>query len=131
MGAGGVILPPKTYFQKVQEVLKTHDVLFIVDEVITGFGRTGNMFACETYGLKPDLMTVAKALSSAYLPIGAVLMTNEIYEVLKAGGDKFVMWNTGYTYSGHPASPPVPLETPKIYDEPDTVGADHQSEQKR
>jgi len=122
MGAGGAIPPPRTYFQRVQEVLRKHDVLFIADEVITGFGRTGNMFACETYGIKPDLMTVAKALSSAYLPIGAVLMTEQIYEGLKAGGDKFGMWNTGYTYSGHPVAAAVALETLRIYEERDMVG---------
>jgi len=66
MGAGGAIPPPKTYFNKIQKILKKHDVLFIADEVITGFGRTGNMFAAETYNLKPDLISVAKALSSAY-----------------------------------------------------------------
>jgi len=122
MGAGGAIPPPKTYFQKIQAVLKKHDVLFIVDEVITGFGRTGNMFACETYDLEADLISVAKALSSAYLPIGAVMMSEEIYQGLRAGGDKFGMWNTGYTYSGHPAPAAVALETLKIYEERDTIG---------
>jgi 4-aminobutyrate--pyruvate transaminase len=122
MGAGGAVPPPKTYFKKVQEVLKKHDVLFIVDEVITGFGRTGNVFACETYDLKPDLISVAKALSSAYLPIGGVMMTEEIYQVLREGGDKYGMWNTGYTYSGHPASAAVALETLTIYEERDTIG---------
>ena len=122
MGAGGAIPPPKTYFAKVQEVLKKHDVLFIADEVITGFGRTGNLFACETYDLKPDLISIAKALSSAYLPIGGVMMTEEIYQVLREGGDKFGMWNTGYTYSGHPASAAVALETLNIYEERDTIG---------
>jgi len=122
MGAGGAIPPPKTYFQKIQAVLKKHDVLFIADEVITGFGRTGNMFACETYDLKPDLMSVAKALSSAYLPIGGVMMTDEIYQVLRDGGDKYGMWNTGYTYSGHPAPAAVALETLTIYEERDTIG---------
>jgi len=73
MGAGGVIIPPAGYFAKVQAVLKKYDILFIADEVICGFGRTGNMWGCETYDIKPDLMTVAKQLSSAYLPIGAVL----------------------------------------------------------
>ncbi|MEK9660495.1 MAG: aminotransferase [Alphaproteobacteria bacterium] len=122
IGAGGVITPPKGYFQKVQEVLRKHDVLMIADEVITGFGRTGNMFACETYGIEPDLMTVAKALSSAYLPISATLMSQRIYDVLRDGGDKYGMWGTGYTYGGHPASAAVALETLKIYEERDTVG---------
>jgi len=74
MGAGGVILPPKTYFEKIQAVLKKYDVLMIADEVICGFGRTGNMFGSETFGVKPDIMTMAKALSSAYLPISATII---------------------------------------------------------
>jgi 4-aminobutyrate--pyruvate transaminase len=122
MGAGGLIPPPATYFEKIQAVLKKHDVLMIADEVITGFMRTGNMFACETYDIRPDLMSIAKALSSAYLPIGAVLMTDEIYQVLRDGGDKYGMWNTGYTYSGHPVSARVALETLRIYEERDTLG---------
>ena len=72
MGAGGVIIPPATYFEKIQAVLKKHDILFIADEVICGFGRTGNMFGTQTYKLQPDIITMAKALSSAYLPIAAV-----------------------------------------------------------
>jgi 4-aminobutyrate---pyruvate transaminase len=121
IGAGGVITPPKGYFQKIQAVLRRYDVLMIADEVITGFGRTGNMFACETYGIEPDLMTVAKALSSAYLPISATLMTQKIYDVLRDGGDKYGMWGTGYTYGGHPASAAVALETLKIYEERNIV----------
>ncbi|MGY8956961.1 MAG: aminotransferase [Alphaproteobacteria bacterium] len=122
MGAGGLITPPTGYFQKIQAVLKKHDVLMIADEVITGFMRTGNMFGCETYDIQPDLISVAKALSSAYLPIGGVMMTNEVYEVLREGGDKFGMWNTGYTYSGHPVSAAVALETLRIYEERDMLG---------
>jgi 4-aminobutyrate--pyruvate transaminase len=122
IGAGGVITPPKGYFPKIQAVLRKHDVLMIADEVITGFGRTGNMFACETYGIEPDLMTVAKALSSAYLPISATLMSQKVYDVLRDGGDKYGIWGTGYTYGGHPASAAVALETLKIYEERDTVG---------
>ena len=79
MGAGGVIIPPKTYFEKIQAVLKKHDVLFIADEVICGFGRTGRMWGCQTYDLKPDMITCAKALSSAYLPISAVLINEKVF----------------------------------------------------
>jgi 4-aminobutyrate--pyruvate transaminase len=122
IGAGGVITPPKGYFQKIQTVLRKHDVLMIADEVITGFGRTGNMFGCETYGIEPDLMTVAKALSSAYLPISATLMSQKIYDVLRDGGDKYGMFGTGYTYGGHPVSAAVALETLNIYEERDTIG---------
>jgi len=121
MGAGGLIPPPAGYFSKIQAVLKKHDVLMIADEVITGFMRTGNMFGSETYDIKPDLMSIAKALSSAYLPIGAVMMTNDVYAVLREGGDKYGMWNTGYTYSGHPVCAAVALETLRIYEERDLL----------
>ena len=81
-GAGGVIVPPRDYFPRVQEVLRRYDILFIADEVITGFGRTGNMFGCETFGIAPDIMTVAKALSSAYLPISATIVSEKIAEAI-------------------------------------------------
>ncbi len=119
MGAGGVIPPPATYFEKIQAVLRKHDVLLIADEVITGFGRTGEMFGCGTYDIRPDLVTVAKALSSGYLPIAAVLMSERVYEVLKRGSDTYGVFGHGYTYSGHPVSAAVALETLKIYEERD------------
>ena len=119
MGAGGVIPPPATYFEKVQKILKKYDVLFIVDEVICGFGRTGNMFGSETYNLTPDMMTVAKALSAAYQPIGAVLINDDIYQVLLKGSEKVGTFGTGFTYSGHPVPAAVALETLKIYEERD------------
>jgi 4-aminobutyrate--pyruvate transaminase len=122
MGAGGVIPPPRSYFDKVQALLRRHDILFIVDEVITGFGRTGNMFASETYGLTPDMVTVAKALSSAYQPIGGVMVSDEIYRVLVEGSRQVGTFGTGYTYSGHPVPAAVALETLKIYQEDDVVG---------
>ena len=81
-GAGGVIVPPRDYFPRVQEVLRRYDILFIADEVICGFGRTGNMFGCETFGIEPDIMTVAKALSSAYLPISATIISEKIAEAI-------------------------------------------------
>ena len=83
MGAGGVIVPPATYFEKIQAVLKKHDVLLIADEVICGFGRTGNMFGTQTFGMQPDIMTMAKALSSGYLPISAAVISEEIYRALR------------------------------------------------
>jgi 4-aminobutyrate--pyruvate transaminase len=119
MGAGGVLLPPETYFEKVQAVLKKHDILFIADEVICGFARTGEMFGCQTYGIAPDLMTCAKQLSSAYLPIGAVLISEKVYEGLVAGSDKLGVFGTGNTYGGHPVSAAVAIETLKIYQERD------------
>jgi len=117
LGAGGVILPPKGYFQKVQALLKEHDILFIADEVICGFGRTGNMFGSETYGIEPDMISVAKALSSAYQPIGAVLISEEIYKVIVTGSEKVGTFGTGFTYSGHPVAAAVALEAINIYQE--------------
>jgi 4-aminobutyrate---pyruvate transaminase len=122
MGAGGVIVPPKTYFQKVQAVLKKHDVLLIADEVICGFGRTGNMFGSETYALKPDILTLAKAVSSAYLPISATIISEEIFAALLKQSDKLGLFAHGFTYSGHPVCCAVALEALKIYEERDMVG---------
>ena len=122
MGAGGVILPPRTYFEKVQAVLKKYDVLFIADEVICGFGRTGRMFGSETFGLAPDIMVMAKALSSAYLPISATAISEEIYQALLTESDKLGIFAHGYTYSGHPVCCAVALEVLTIMKERDLVG---------
>jgi 4-aminobutyrate--pyruvate transaminase len=122
MGAGGVLVPPKTYFDKIQKVLKKYDILLIADEVICGFGRTGNMFGTETFGLKPDMIVVAKALSSAYLPISAVMISEKIYKALVAESEKIGTFGHGFTYSGHPVPSAVALETLKIYEERDIVG---------
>ena len=122
MGAGGVFVPPPTYFEKVQAVLKKHDVLFIVDEVICGFGRTGNLWGCETFNLEPDIMTIAKALTSAYLPLGAVLISEPIYQALVKESEKIGIFGHGYTSSGHPVCAAVALEALKIYQERDIVG---------
>lgn len=121
-GAGGVIVPPKDYFPRVQEVLKRYDILMIADEVITGFGRTGAMFGCETFGIEPDILTCAKALSSAYLPISATLISKEIDEAITAYSGKIKKFAHGFTYSGHPAAAAVALETLHIYQERDIVG---------
>jgi 4-aminobutyrate--pyruvate transaminase len=120
-GAGGVIVPPATYFEKVQAVLKKYDILFIADEVITGFGRTGNMFGTETFRLQPDIMTVAKQLSSAYLPIAAVLINDKIYQAIRDNSGRIGTFGHGFTYSGHPVSAAVALETLKIYEERDIL----------
>ena len=116
MGAGGVVIPPKTYFEKVQAVLKKHDVLFIADEVICGFGRTGNTWGSDTYNIQPDIMTCAKQLSSAYLPIGAVLVSDHLYDTFQDYSDKLGVFGTGTTYGGHPVSAAVALETLNIYE---------------
>ncbi|MBW1785840.1 MAG: aspartate aminotransferase family protein [Deltaproteobacteria bacterium] len=110
MGAGGVLVPPRTYFEKVGKVLSTYDVIMIDDEVICGFGRTGNMFGCETFGFTPDMMTVAKALSSAYLPVGAVLIPEIMYEAMVDESRKLGVFGHGFTYSGHPACAAVALK---------------------
>jgi 4-aminobutyrate---pyruvate transaminase len=122
MGAGGVMLPPKTYFEKIQKVLKKHNVLLIADEVICGFGRTGQMWGCDTYDIKPDLLTCAKQLSSAYLPIGAVMVTEPVYEAFVEQSRKLGIFGTGNTYGGHPVAAAVALETLKIYEDDDIMG---------
>jgi len=117
MGAGGVIPPPKTYFDKVQAVVKKYDILFIVDEVITAFGRLGTMFGSDMYNIKPDLVTLAKALSSAYVPIGATLVSPEIADVVDSQSNKLGAFSHGFTYSGHPVACAVAIEALKIYRE--------------
>ena len=122
MGAGGVIVPPAGYFEKIQVVLRKYDVLFICDEVINGFGRTGNMWGAQTFGLKPDIITMAKALTSAYLPLGACLISEPIYRGLVEESGKIGVFGHGYTYTGHPVCTAVALEALKIYEERDIVG---------
>jgi 4-aminobutyrate--pyruvate transaminase len=120
-GAGGVILPPKGYFAAITKVLARHDIPLISDEVITGFMRTGNWFGCETYGFQPDTMTVAKALSSAYLPISATVISAEIAEAITKHSGKLGNFAHGFTYAGHPVSAAVALETLRIYEERDII----------
>ena len=117
MGAGGVLLPPETYFEKIQAVLRKHDVLFVVDEVICGFGRTGNLWGSQTYDLKPDIVTTAKALSSGYLPIAALMVSEEIFRPIAEQTSGIGTFGHGFTYSGHPVPAAVALETLDIYDE--------------
>jgi 4-aminobutyrate--pyruvate transaminase len=122
MGAGGVITPPKTYFEKIQKVLKKYDVLFVADEVICGFGRTGNMFACQTYNLQPDMISIAKQLSAAYMPISALMVNEKVYRGLITESEKVGVFAHGFTYGGHPVPAAVAVETLKIYEERDMVG---------
>jgi 4-aminobutyrate---pyruvate transaminase len=119
MGVGGVLVPPRTYFAKVQNVLKRHDILFLVDEVITGFGRLGHPFGVEAFELKPDMMTLAKAFSSGYQPISALVVRDEIAEVIARQSAAFGVLGHGYTYSAHPVPAAVALETLRIYREMD------------
>ncbi len=116
-GAGGVIIPPATYWPELQRICDAHEILLIVDEVICGFGRTGNWFGSETYGIRPDIMTIAKGLSSGYQPIGGSLICDEVADVVNNAGD----FNHGYTYSGHPVAAAVALENLRILDEENIV----------
>ena len=116
-GAVGVLVPPKGYFPKIQEVLRRHDILLVADEVICGFGRTGNCWGSETFAIQPDLLTCAKQLSAAYLPIAALLMSDAFYQVLADQSEKLGTLGMGYTYGGHPVAAAVALETLKIYEE--------------
>jgi 4-aminobutyrate--pyruvate transaminase len=121
MGAGGAVVPPRTYFAKVQDVLRRHDILFVADEVICGFGRTGNMWGTETFALEPDMMSCAKALSAGMIPISALMISDRVYDALVSQSEKLGAFAHGYTYSGHPVSAAVALETLKIYEEMDVV----------
>ncbi|WP_277960441.1 aspartate aminotransferase family protein [Pseudomonas sp. RIT-To-2] len=109
-GAGGVIIPPQTYWPKIKEILAKYDILFVADEVICGFGRTGEWFGSDYYDLKPDLMTIAKGLTSGYIPMGGVIVRDEVARTLSEGGD----FNHGFTYSGHPVAAAVALENIRI-----------------
>lgn len=121
LGAGGLIVPPTTYFDKIQPILKRHDILFIADEVICGFGRTGNMFGLETFAIQPDMVTMAKALSASYLPISATAISEKIYEALRDNSAKIGSFAHGYTYSGHPVCAAAALEALRIYKERNIV----------
>ncbi len=104
MGAGGVVVPPAGYFREIQQVLARHDVLMIADEVICGFGRLGRMFGSEVLEIEPDLMTLAKGLTSGYVPMSACLVSDEIFEVMSEGAGRAGPFNHGTTYSGHPVA---------------------------
>ena len=117
MGVGGVLLPPRTYFEKVQAVLAKYDILLVDDEVITGFGRTGELWGAQAFGMKPTTLTAAKALSSAYLPISAVIVPEFLYEPMVAASGQVGLFGHGFTYSGHPVSAAVALRALEIYEE--------------
>ncbi|WP_247841600.1 aspartate aminotransferase family protein [Pseudomonas sp. MWU12-3103b] len=102
LGTGGITPPPAGYWAAIQPVLKKYDILLIADEVITGFGRTGAMFGCDKYGIEPDLITVAKGLTSAYAPLSAAIVGEKVYKVMEEGADRVGAFSHGYTYSGHP-----------------------------
>ena len=112
-GAGGVIIPPETYWPRIREILGKYDILFVADEVICGFGRTGEWFGSDFYGNKPDLMTIAKGLTSGYVPMGGLIVSDKVFQVINAGGD----FNHGFTYSGHPVAAAVGLANLRILKE--------------
>ncbi|MGF1609357.1 MAG: aspartate aminotransferase family protein [Kiloniellales bacterium] len=116
-GSGGVIVPPDGWLSAMREACRELDVLFVADEVITGFGRTGPLFACEREGVVPDLMTLAKGLTSGYLPMGAVLLGERVYAAIADGAGTERPVGHGFTYSGHPVSAAVGLETLRLYTE--------------
>ncbi len=112
-GAGGVIIPAASYWPEIQRIVDKYGILLIADEVITGFGRTGNWFGSQTFGIRPHIMTIAKGLSSGYQPIGGSIVCDEVAEVMGSAGD----FNHGYTYSGHPVAAAVALENLRILQE--------------
>lgn len=112
-GAGGVVVPPATYWPEIQRICDEHEILLIADEVICGFGRTGNWFGSDTFGIRPDIMTIAKGLSSGYAPIGGSMVSDEVAATIAAAGE----FSHGYTYSAHPVSAAVALENLRIMEE--------------
>ncbi len=114
-GSGGVIVPPKGWLKAMREACHKLDILFVADEVITAFGRTGPLFACEAEGVEPDLMTVAKGLTAGYAPMGAVLMSDQIYQGIADGGSRSEAIGHGQTYSAHPVSAAIGLEVLRLY----------------
>lgn len=117
IGAGGVLIPPKNYFPAIQKVLDRYDIPLIDDEVVCGFGRTGNCWGYETFSMRPSSITIAKALSSGYIPISAVIVPENIFEPIKKASNDVGVFGHGYTYSGHPVACAVALKTLEIYEE--------------
>jgi L-2,4-diaminobutyrate transaminase len=122
MGAGGVLVPPRTYFDRVQAVLRKHDVLMIADEVICGFGRLGRNFGSDVYGIEPDLVTVAKGLTSGYFPLSAVILSERVWSVLQAGSPEVGAFAHGFTYSGHPVGAAAAMANLDVLFGEDMVG---------
>jgi L-2,4-diaminobutyrate transaminase len=123
MGAGGVIVPPEGYFEAIQPILRKHDILFIADEVICGFGRMGTWFGSDYFKLEPDMITIAKGLTSAYVPMSAAVISEKVWDVLKEGSPEIGPFAHGYTYGGHPIAAAAGLKTIEIMQREDLVGA--------
>ncbi|MCX8502664.1 MAG: aspartate aminotransferase family protein [Alphaproteobacteria bacterium] len=122
MGAGGVFIPPRTYWTKMQEVCRKYDILIVVDEVINGFGRTGNVWGSDTYGIKPDFMICSKQITSSYVPLASITFTNEIYNVIADNTAKIGTFAHGFTTSGHPLAMAVAMENLDIIEERNLMG---------
>ncbi len=121
MGAGGVLVPPRTYWRKISQVCRKYDMLIIADEVINGFGRTGRMFASELYGIEPDMLVVSKQITSSYLPLSAILLTDGIYQAVADNSAKIGTFGHGFTASAHPVATAVGLENLRIIEEKQLV----------
>lgn len=121
MGTGGVLLPPEGYFARVQDVLDRHDILLIADEVITGFGRTGNWFGSETFGLRPDIVSLAKGLTSAYFPMSASMISNRMWDVFASASEAEGAIMHGFTYSGHPVGAAIALANLDVMEQENMV----------
>jgi L-2,4-diaminobutyrate transaminase len=121
LGTGGIVPPPEGYWEKIQAVLRKHDVLLIADEVITGFGRLGSMFGSDHYGLRPDLITIAKGLTSAYAPLSGVIVSDKVWKVLEQGTARLGPIGHGWTYSAHPLCAAAGLANLELIDELDLV----------
>jgi 4-aminobutyrate--pyruvate transaminase len=122
MAAGGVVVPPRSYFAKLQALLRAHNILLICDEVVTAFARTGNMFGSTTMELVPDMLICAKALSGAYVPIAALLINAQVFDAMARQSDEVGVFGLTMTYSGHPVAAAVAREAIRIYEDDDMVG---------
>ncbi|MBR0828000.1 aspartate aminotransferase family protein [Bradyrhizobium manausense] len=121
MGAGGVIVPPATYWEKIQAVLNKYDILLVADEVICGFGRTGKMFGCETFNIRPDVLVVSKQITSSYFPFSAIIMNDRMFEPIADESNKIGVLGHGFTAGGHPVGSAVALENLRIIEERNLV----------
>jgi L-2,4-diaminobutyrate transaminase len=117
LGTGGIVPPPAGYWEKIQAVLKKYDVLLVADEVVTGFGRLGTMFGSDHYGIKPDLITIAKGLTSAYAPLSGVIVSDKVWQVLVNGSDELGAIGHGWTYSAHPLCAAAGVANLELIDE--------------
>ena len=117
IGAGAVLVPPATYWEKIQAVCRKYDVLVVADEVINGFGRVGTTFACERFGIKPDMLVLSKQITSSYMPLAAVLISDQIYQGVADGSKELGTFGHGFTAGGHPVATAVAMENLDIFEE--------------